>query len=89
MMCHVHSAICRRAGELRKPEEPSADEIIDLLVAEQQSVRCFVHERRELRMCTSHENERNRYSPRGEFHGDPENYERLYVHENKRHRIPK
>ena len=55
---HVAAPVRVDRRERREAEQPAADEVVDLAVAEQQPVRGLVHQRRELRVGAAHEEER-------------------------------
>ena len=62
---HVPAPVEVDRRERREAEQPAADPVVDLAVAEQQPVRGLVHERRELRVGAAHEQERGDPHERG------------------------
>jgi hypothetical protein len=69
MVGHEHASVRRGAGETGVAQQPRANEVIHRLVAEEQSMCGFVHERQELGMCPTHQDEG--CDPRNRM-GDPQ-----------------
>ena len=61
---HVHPAVRIGRGELGEAEQPATDEIVGAPVREQQAVRGLVHQRGELGVRPTHEQEGRDRAPR-------------------------
>jgi hypothetical protein len=88
-MSHVHAPIGVGVGETGVSDEPSTDDIVGRSIPKEQAMCRLVHERRELGVRATHQQEHRQPHNGSESNGAHQQCDRLDVQRNETDRIAK